>query len=182
MAKLFKSFDLTWGTACRIDIITEEILEKLINYGCSYLSFGIETGTNAGMKILNKKITVEQVYRASEILKKYKIRWKCFFIVGFPHETLEDMETTRRFALSLGASYISLNSFAPLPGTEIYNTYKSTFDGLSTEIHEYNQLSPKATFLRGISPEQYREKFLSILRDFDNYNNSVKATEDFHGI
>jgi radical SAM superfamily enzyme YgiQ (UPF0313 family) len=180
MAKLFKSFDLPWGCETKINVITKELLEKLISYGCTHLSFGIETGTNAGMKILNKKITVEQVYRASKILNKYKMIWKCFFIVGFPHETLEDIEATRQLALSIGASYISLNSFVPLPGTEIYNTYKSKFDEMSSEIYEYNQLSPRATFLRGISPENYKEKFISILKDFDNYNNSMKAVEDFH--
>ena len=132
------------------------------------------------MKTLNKEITVEQVYNASEILNKYKMTWKCFFIVGFPHETLEDMEATRRLALSIGASHITLNSFVPLPGTEIYNTWKSAFEDISTEIYEYNQLNPKATFLQGISLEQYKKTFLSILRDFDNYNNSMKATGDFY--
>lgn len=180
MAKLFKSFNLPWGCAGKIDIITEEFIEKIISYGCTHLSFGIETGTNTGMKTLNKEITVEQVYNASEILNKYKMTWKCFFIVGFPHETLEDMEATRRLALSIGASHITLNSFVPLPGTEIYNTWKSAFEDISTEIYEYNQLNPKATFLQGISLEQYKKTFLSILRDFDNYNNSMKATGDFY--
>lgn len=180
MAKLFKSFDLPWGCETKINVITEELLERLISYGCTHLSFGIETGTNAGMKIINKRLTVEQVHRASKILNKYKMTWKCFFIVGFPHETLEDMEATRQLALNIGASYISLNSFVPLPGTEIYTTHKSTFEEISSEIYEYNQLSPRATFLRGITPEQYKEKFTSILKDFDHYNNEMKAINDFH--
>ena len=180
MAELFKSFGLPWKCEGRIDVITEEFLERMINSGCTHLSFGIETGTNAAMKKLNKGITIEQVYRAGEILNQYNIKWKCFFIVGFPHETLDDMEMTRRLALSIGASVISLNSFVPLPGTKIYNTWISSFSALSTEIYEYNQLTPKATFLRGISSEQYEEKFLSILGDFDNYNNSVKDIESFH--
>jgi radical SAM superfamily enzyme YgiQ (UPF0313 family) len=180
MAEVLKSFGLPWGCEGRIDAISEDLLEKLISCGCTNISFGIETETNRGMRILNKGITVEQVQRASEILHKYKIQWKCFFIIGFPHETLEDMEQTRRLALSINASYMSLNSFVPLPGTDIYNTWASTFDNIP-RIYEYNQLNPKATFIKDVSPDVYREKFLSILKDFDAYNNSVKAVDEFHG-
>jgi anaerobic magnesium-protoporphyrin IX monomethyl ester cyclase len=182
MIELFKEFGIPWGTEGRIDIINDELLETLIDSGCSSLCFGIETGTNKGMKLLNKGITIEQVEQASKILSRHKIKWKCFFIVGFPHETLEDMEKTRSFALNLGASYISLNSFVPLPGTEIYNTWASIFDDMSyEELSEYNQLNPKATFIPGVSPEAYREKFLQILSDFEEYNDTLKMKEEFHG-
>lgn len=182
MAELFKDFRLLWGTEGRIDIINDELLDQLIDCGCTNLSFGIETGTNRGMKLLNKGITIEQIERASKILSKYNITWKCFFIVGFPHETLEDMEKTRSFALSLGASYLSLNSFVPLPGTEIYNNWLSTFENIPyEELSMYNQLNPKATFIKGVSPEVYREKFLSILSDFEAYNNELQLNSEFHG-
>ena len=182
MAELFKKFGIPWGTEGRIDIINDELLEKLIDCGCTNLSFGIETGTNRGMKLLQKGITIEQVEHASKILSKYNIKWKCFFIVGFPHETLEDMEKTRSFALSLGASYLSLNSFVPLPGTKIYSTWLSTFENIPyEELSKYNQLNPKATFIKGVSPKAYREKFLSILSDFEAYNNTLKLNSEFHG-
>ena len=112
-------------------------------------------------------------------MNRYDIDWKCFFIVGFPYETLDDMEQTRQFALSLGASYISLNSFVPLPGTDIYNNYRATFENISDEIYEYNQLRPTATFIKGESVESYREKFLEILRDFEAHNKAASSVDRF---
>ena len=182
MAELFKEFGIPWGTEGRIDVVNDELLERLINCGCTNLSFGIETGTNKGMKLLQKGITIEDVAHASKILNKHKIKWKCFFIAGFPHETLEDMEDTRSFALSLGASYLSLNSFVPLPGTNIYNSWLPTFGNIpDEELSQYNQLNPQATFIKGVSPEAYREKFLSILSDFEAYNDSLGLNKEFHG-
>jgi anaerobic magnesium-protoporphyrin IX monomethyl ester cyclase len=181
MAEVFKYFRVPWGCEGRIDAINDDLVEKLIDCGCSNMSFGIETGTTRGMKIINKDITVEQVQRASEILNKHKITWKCFFIVGFPHETVEDMEQTRRFALSIKANYISINSYVPLPGTDIYKSLAPIFDKIKDEIYQYNQLNPRTTFIKGISPDEYKELFLKITNDFDAYNRSIQAVDAFHG-
>lgn len=180
MAELFKSFNMTWGCEGKINVITDDFLKKIIDCGCNNLSFGIETGTNRSMKILKKELTVEKVKRAGDILNKHDMKWKCFFIVGFPHETLEDMEETRKLALSIGASYISLNSFVPLPGTAIYHSSSSVFDAIP-DIYEYNQLNPRASFLKNVTPTEYKAKFISILKNFDEYNRSQRAITDFRG-
>lgn len=179
MAELIKSFGIPWGSEGLINTIDEELLEKLIDCGCSHLSFGIETGSQRRLKKLNKRITLAQIEKASEVLNKYKMTWKAFFIVGFPDDTLEEIEETRRFALRIKPSYISLNSFAPLPGTDIYNTWAPIFNASIEEISEYNQLNPRATFIKNIDTETYREKFLSILNDFEKYNESVNLGDEF---
>ncbi len=176
---VFESFPVTWSAEARIDAIDDAILDRFIASGCRSLCFGIESGTDAGMKRLNKDITTEQVRKAGELLNRRGLDWKCFFIVGFPHETLDDMDQTREFALSIGATYISLNSFVPLPGTDIYDEWKGTFEGLSDDIYEYSQLHPRATFVQGASVEAYREKFLSILRDFEAYNKARCSVDRF---
>lgn len=181
MAELIKSFGIPWGLAGSIDAVDEELLEKLIDCGCSNLSFGIESGSQSRLEKLNKRITLTQIEKAGEILNKYKMDWKTFFIIGFPDDTLEEMEETRRFALGLKPSYISLNSFVPLPGTDIYNTWIANFNVSIEEIIEYNQLNPKATFIKNIDDQSYREKFISILDDFDEYNTSVDLLDDFKG-
>lgn len=181
LAELFKSFGIAWGTQGQISSLSEELLEKLIDCGCSNLSFGIESGSQSRLKKLNKRITLAQIEKASEFLNKYKMKWKAFFIIGFPDDTLEEMEQTRRFALKIKPSYISLNSFVPLPGTDIYNSWVSTFNDSIEEIGEYNQLNPKATFIKNIDTPAYREKFLSILADFEAYNQRVNSVDEFKG-
>lgn len=181
MAEIFKSFNIPWGSEGLINTITEELLEKLIDCGCSNLAFGIESGSQSRLNKLNKGMTLAQIEKASDILNKYKMKWKAFFIVGFPDDTLEEMDGTHQFALKIKPSYISLNSFAPLPGTDIYNTWASAFNDSDGEISEYNQLNPRAGFLKHIDTDDYREKFLSILNDFEAYNQRVNSVDEFVG-
>ncbi|MFC1646114.1 B12-binding domain-containing radical SAM protein [Candidatus Omnitrophota bacterium] len=179
IAELIKSFGIPWGTAGLVNIITEELIEKLIDCGCNSLAFGIESGSQTRLMKLNKKIRLEQIEKAAEILNRYKMNWKTFFIVGFPDDTLEEMEETRRFALKIRPSYISLNSFSPLPGTDIYNAWAPTFNYSIEDIAEYNQLNLKTDFMINMDLQTYRKKFTSILDEFDVYNAEVDSIEKF---
>jgi len=181
IAELIKSYNIPWGCEGLISAIDKELVEKLIDCGCNTLCFGIESGNQIRLEKLNKKITLAQIEKASKILNKYGMKWKTFFIVGFPDDTLEEMEETRQFALKIKPSYISLNSFVPLPGTDIYNTLAQDSNKYLKELGECNQLSPKATFIKNMDTKTYRKKFLSILNDFEAYNNKVNLIEEFKG-
>ena len=180
MAEMFKTFGIPWGSEGLITSVTEELLIKLIDCGCDNLSFGIESGSQSRLNKLNKKITLEQIEAASVILNKSQLKWKTFFIVGFPDDTIEEMEETRKFALKLKPSYISLNSFTPLPGTDIYDSWSTLFND-SVDIGQYNQLNPKATFLQNMDTDTYQAKFLSILSDFEAHNKGLNSVDEFKG-
>ena len=179
MAELFKTLGIPWGCDGHISAINEETLKKLTDCGCNNISFGIESGNQSRLDKLNKKITLEQIEKTSAILNKHKIKWKTFFMVGFPDDTLEQMEQTRKFALKIKPSYISLNSFVPLPGTEIYNSWRDLF--ASYDVSECNQLNPKANFIKNIDVRTYQEKFKSMLEDFDEYNKQANSVNRFQG-
>jgi radical SAM superfamily enzyme YgiQ (UPF0313 family) len=181
MAELFKSSGIPWGCVGLIAAIDEDFLKKLIDCGCINISFGIESGNQSRLNKLNKKINLVQIEKASVILNKYKMKWKTFFICGYPDDTLEEMEETRRFALKIKPSYISLNSFTPLPGTDIYRTWENLFKRTIDDLSEYNQLNPKASFMQNMDPRVYQEKFNSVLNDFDAYNKQVNSVDKFKG-
>lgn len=44
-----------------------------------------------------------------------------FFILGYPGETLKDLEETEKFILNCKFDYAVLSHFQPLPGTPIYD-------------------------------------------------------------
>lgn len=184
MAELYKSFGIPWGSEGLISAINEDLLTKLIDYGCINLCFGIESGNQGRLDKLNKRITLARIEEAAAILNKFKMKWKTFFIVGFPDDTLGEMEQTRQFALKIKPSYISLNSFTPLPGTDIYNSWvkDKLFKHTIEEVSGYNQLNPKANFIKGMGTETYRDKFFSILNDFDAYNKQINSIDAFNGV
>lgn len=180
MAELFKASGIPWGTEGLINSVTEELVLKLKDCGCTNLSFGIESGSQARLDKLKKRIRLEQIEEAAGILNKCGMTWKTFFIVGFPDDTPEEMEATRRFALKIKPSYISLNSFTPLPGTDIYNEWFSSCGG-DFKYGGYNQLNPKADFIKSMDTRTYQEKFDSILSDFERHNEAAAAVNDFKG-
>jgi len=180
MAELFKKSGLPWGTEGLISSVTPEMIDMLLDSGCTNLSFGIESGSQSRLDKLKKRIRLEQIEAAAEILHKSRMKWKTFFIVGFPDDTPEEMEETRRFALKIKPSYISLNSFTPLPGTAIYNEWFAQC-GDSFELGSYNQLNPRADFIQSMDTRAYREKFENILSDFERYNASVASVDEFKG-
>lgn len=180
MAGLFKTFGLPWGSEGLISSVTPDLLGKLMDCGCTNLSFGIESGNQSRLDRLKKRIKLGQIEAAAEILNKSGIKWKTFFIVGFPDDTTEEMEETRRFALKIKPSYISLNSFTPLPGTAIYNEWFPSC-GDSFGLGGYNQLNPTADFIKSMSARTYQEKFDGILADFERHNASVASVDEFKG-
>ena len=180
MAELFKTFGIPWGSEGLINSVTEDLVLKLIDCGCTNLSFGIESGSQARLDKLKKRIRLEQIEAAAAILNKCGMKWKTFFIVGFPDDTREEMEETRRFALKIKPSYISLNSFTPLPGTGIYEEWFGSCADPAV-LGGYNQLNPKADFIKSMDAAAYREKFDGILDDFERYNEAAASVDGFKG-
>lgn len=89
---------------------------------CVLIRLGLETGNDKyRADVLNKKITNKQLTKATDIFKKYKIRYSIAIMFGLPGETLdlawETIETARK--LSVKNSIHAVNIFKPFPGLDI---------------------------------------------------------------
>jgi anaerobic magnesium-protoporphyrin IX monomethyl ester cyclase len=76
---------------------TEERLKKLHAGGLRKLMFGLESGSDRMLKIMNKGITAAQAERVIRNCGRANVSFKLFVIMGLPGETLEDAWETRRF-------------------------------------------------------------------------------------
>ena len=78
------------------DILKNQILQNIPLQMVSSMQIGVECGYNEGLKKIRKGLTVEQLFSALEILKKYQFDKHCFlsFIMGFPWETMEMINKT----------------------------------------------------------------------------------------
>ena len=63
-------------------------------------------------------MTLEQSVRAATVYRDAGIEVAAFFIVGYPGETVADIEKTLSFALALPLAEISFNVPMPLPGSQ----------------------------------------------------------------
>lgn len=113
-----EKIDLTWSCNSRVDMVTEEMLNLMAKAGCWQISYGIETGNQRIMDILEKNISKEQVSKSVEWSRKAGIRTVGFFMIGHFGETQETIEETTQFACNVGLDDFRMTFFTPLPGTK----------------------------------------------------------------
>jgi radical SAM superfamily enzyme YgiQ (UPF0313 family) len=104
----------------RVDTVDEELLKTLKSAGCSFISYGCESGNDRILKVIKKGIEVKDVINAVNITRKVCINCKVNFIIGHPTETYEEAMDSVRLAKSLKCNFVGFNNLIPYPGTEVY--------------------------------------------------------------
>ncbi|MBT5258480.1 MAG: B12-binding domain-containing radical SAM protein [Nitrospina sp.] len=119
---LRRGLRVRWSGMTRVDIISEKLISKLAAAGCHDLYFGVESGSERiRNEVIDKKVDDEEIYKAIQLCKKYRIQTWLFLMVGFPTETKEDVEKTVLIGRKMGADFIGIHLTIPFPGTKIYD-------------------------------------------------------------
>ena len=118
--------DIEWVCDTRTDLVTKELLEKMQNAGCKAIWFGVESGSPRILKRINRTITLRQTENAFRLCKQVGIRVACSFMLGFPDETWEDLEATRKFADKLDPDWCQFNVFIAYPDSVLYQEMLQT--------------------------------------------------------
>jgi radical SAM superfamily enzyme YgiQ (UPF0313 family) len=157
----------------RLDRLDDEILRELQATGFYMLSVGIESGSQATLKRMNKALDLRMVEETIARIRKYGFQIRGFFIIGYPGESGEDIEQTIQYATSLDLDRAYFHQFIPLPGTaefrlleekgeidvtkliwENFQTKGATIppyvpEGMtSDELQEYGRLAYRRFYLR----------------------------------
>lgn len=136
-----RKLPLVWGCETRVNLISEELVKRLKKAGCVQVDFGIESGSERLLKLLQKDITVEQIREAVRMCKKYKIRVFSNFMINLPTETEEDLNKTLSLADEINSDISIFNITCPFPGTDIQLYLK---DKLS--IDDYPKMSSMVSY------------------------------------
>jgi radical SAM superfamily enzyme YgiQ (UPF0313 family) len=95
--------DLNIGWRCILfpGGLTPNLIEMLARAGCTEVSIGFESGAENMLHQMHKHFQPEEVRRASELLRQYRILRTGFLLLGGPGETMESAEASLDFAESL---------------------------------------------------------------------------------
>jgi anaerobic magnesium-protoporphyrin IX monomethyl ester cyclase len=110
---------MRWTCLSRTDEVAPVDALLMRDAGCKKVFFGLESGSNDILRLMNKKTTVEAAERTLELFSRCGIETAGFFMVGYPGETRETVETTLRWALNLPLDEISFTIPFPLPDTRL---------------------------------------------------------------
>jgi anaerobic magnesium-protoporphyrin IX monomethyl ester cyclase len=129
-----RRLDVGWECLSRVDTMNSEVAAAMKRAGCIRVFFGIESGNDSVLEIMNKRITTLQAKQAVKTAKEAGLQVGAFFIVGYPGESSRTVLDTIRFASKLPLDYLSFTLPYPIPGTPLYERVKG--DGVSIEDWE----------------------------------------------
>ena len=104
----------------------EAMIERLISNEIYTLNFGLESGVDRILTLMDKRQTTEQILEKMRLLAKYpQIMTGAPIIIGNPTETKEEVLESVRFALRLCKENpnfdFGVNLYKPLPGTDFFD-------------------------------------------------------------
>lgn len=112
-----------------IALVEKEVVDALADAGLVTVCLPIEHGDeHVRMSILKKKLTNEKIYEVVEYIKNRNIFSIGLFIMGFPEETEETLEQTRKLIVELSLDVNAVSTLIPFPKTAVHDQAKR--DGL----------------------------------------------------
>jgi anaerobic magnesium-protoporphyrin IX monomethyl ester cyclase len=142
-----------WECLSRVDTMDAEVAAGMKRAGCIGVFFGIESGNDSVLGLMNKHITISQASQAVHVAKSAGLRVGAFFIVGYPGENNKTVLDTVRFASSLPLDYLSFTLPYPIPGTPLYERVKEHSVSIEDweEPKNYHLIRHKLLYASGFS-------------------------------
>jgi anaerobic magnesium-protoporphyrin IX monomethyl ester cyclase len=110
-----------WECLGRVDTFDTATAQAMKQAGCFRIFFGIESGNDRILALMNKQITTAQAAAAVATAHDAGLEVGAFFIVCYPGESDDTVLDTLRFANSLPLDYLGLTMPYPLPGTDLFD-------------------------------------------------------------
>lgn len=106
-----------WKCGTRVDLVDPDLLREMKKSGCYSIGFGVESGSDKILEIINKGVTKDQVRKAFKDVKEAGIETRAYFMLNIPHDTPETTEESIRFSRELDPDYLDFEIAHPYPGT-----------------------------------------------------------------
>ena len=127
--ELMGDLDFLWYVAgMRVNCASPEKLKLMYDSGCVSALFGMETGSEKMLQVMEKKVKLEDNYNTAQWLSDAGLSTGLQLIVGMPGETTTTIKETINFAKfattrssKQNPNHISINYAQALPGTPLYS-------------------------------------------------------------
>jgi radical SAM superfamily enzyme YgiQ (UPF0313 family) len=119
--ELLEKYSFDWHCLSTTKSINKEILIEMKESNCKQVTFGVESGSNKILKLVNKPSTNEDNHRGIEETINSGIQVRGQLMVGLPGETDETIRETENLIKFYPEVRWGVHIFVPMPGSEIWD-------------------------------------------------------------
>lgn len=143
-----KNIGITWHTATRIDCLDKPLIDKLWDSGCRGLGFGIESASPDLLNTVNRHCNIDQTKELLRYISDKGFFIRSSFMYGFPNESKEQMEQTKKLALSLPSdlSYFSMLNLKVMLEKDTKTPLELKYLALEKDNQDTSVLMPKMPY------------------------------------
>ena len=124
-ALLKKNYAISWSCLARPEITSVDLFGLIKRAGCWQIAYGIESGDQAILETIKKRVTLERIAEVIRKTNEAGIHSRGYFMIGCPGETAETIEKTTRFTRESGLKDFHVTFCTPMPGAELFDTAQS---------------------------------------------------------
>lgn len=104
--------------------IDEELVDIMTKVGMESITISVESGSAEIQRRINKNLNFEQVKNIVKMLKSKNLKIHVCWMLGFPGETIKQINETFDFARELKAHTNQFLTVLPYPGTQLFEEAK----------------------------------------------------------
>jgi len=120
-SKELSTLNIKWFCEARIDSMDDVVLDQMVLSGCTTVNLGVESVSDIVLNKIQKKQTISMVKNVIKKIHSKGLKVKIYLIYGLPFEPKDIVLQTKNFIEETNPDYISLFTFTPYPGTDIWN-------------------------------------------------------------
>ena len=137
-----RKLDMMWDCGTRVDMVDRELMKTMLSAGCFAVWLGVESGSEAILGAMNKRIKLDQTRVAYKTAHEVGLMTIANVVLGFPGETEKTARETIRFVKELNPDDVGFYVATPYPGTPMYEEVKKNGWLRVTDFDRYDTAGP----------------------------------------
>ena len=185
-----------WYCETRLESLDNELIDIMVEAGMIFISFGVESAEGDTLQSYNRPVYgLERTKGLIDYLHEKNVITLAFYIVGFPDETWDTLQSTYNLALKLASKCAVFNIYMPslkeeelkeqYPGIEItpdlFMPFENTLNLKSAKnfsLEQMLELKTQLSFLYQANvpePDALQDAFENHLNSSKKYVSAVKS-------
>jgi radical SAM superfamily enzyme YgiQ (UPF0313 family) len=125
-----------FGNGVRLERFDEELMRKLAQAGTHHMAIAVESANDRIQKLIKKHLKLERFNEVLGWAREYQIETLGFFMLGFPGETVAEINQTIRFACDSYFDEALFSIATPYAGTELNDLVRATGSYEGNDVHD----------------------------------------------